>query len=223
MIVFPGPVEALVTLPVSPDGAGIERVLKLERAVRSALPEVAETVPAFNRLLIIGDARSWDPERLREEVTRLVPGAMSAEMTGHTSAPLVDLPACYDPDLAPDLLELAAAADLDPDAVAQIHSGQEYRVLATGFAPGFAYLGDLDPRISMPRRASPRPRVETGSIGIADRRTGVYPSAGPGGWQIVGRVPPTLFADAADRIARFEPGARVAFRPIDLASYEAEA
>lgn len=195
----------------------------LEAAVLSALPEVVETVPAFNRLLIVGAAATWDPDRIQVQLTGLAGSILEAPIAGPSSAERVALPACYDPALAPDLIELAESVRLPPSAVAEIHAGSEYTVLATGFAPGFAYLGDLDPRIAAPRRASPRSRVEAGSIGIADRRTGVYPSAGPGGWRLVGRVPPALFRDAADRIARFEPGARVTFRVIDLASFEAEA
>ena len=74
----------------------------------------------------------------------------------------------------------------------------------------------------MPRLPTPRRRVEVGSVGIADRRTGIYPAAGPGGWRLIGRVPSALFEDPAERIARFRPGGTVRFREIDRATYEAE-
>lgn len=221
MITFPGPASALVTLPVAPDRDGIARVLSLERFAQENLPGVRATIPAFNRLLVEGTPHRWDPA----EITRRLEGAARDALQAATKTPktaTVTLPACYDLDLAPDLEELAAKAELTPDDVVRLHSTTTYLVLATGFAPGFAYLGDVDARIATPRRPSPRARVPQGAVGIADRRTGVYPTEGPGGWQLVGRVPPALFEDAAERIARFTPGGPVEFRPIGRKDYEAE-
>ena len=221
MIAFPGPVSALVTLPVAPDRDGIARVLRLERFARETLPGLQATIPAFNRLLVEGVPRLWDPAEVR---ARLETGARAA-LKGEPEAPssaTVTLPVCYDRDLAPDLESVGEIAGLAPAEVAGLHCGTTYLVLATGFAPGFAYLGDLDARIAAPRLPSPRARVPQGAVGIADRRTGVYPAEGPGGWRLVGRVPPSLFADAAERIARFSPGGSVEFRPIARRDYEAE-
>lgn len=221
MITFPSATSALVVLPVPPDESGVARILSLERAVLDALPGVHETIPAFNKLLVEGSPERWDPELVEAELRRLIEASFRdpIEIGARTG---VVLPACYDVALAPDLPELARHAGLTPAQVAEIHSSTTYTVLATGFAPGFAYLGSIDPRIAMPRRSEPRPRVETGSLAIADRRTGVYPSAGPGGWRLIGRVPRPLFADVAQRVARFEPGMRVTFRPIPREAFERE-
>ncbi|WP_419162948.1 5-oxoprolinase subunit B family protein [Candidatus Palauibacter sp.] len=221
MIAFPGPASALVTLPVAPDRDGIARVLRLERFARETLPGLRATIPAFNRLLVEGTPSLWDPS---EVGARLETGARAA-LEGEPEAPsaaLVTLPVCYDGELAPDLEDVAAIAGLTPDDVARVHSGTTYMVLATGFAPGFAYLGDLDARIAAPRLASPRASVPRGSVGIADRRTGVYPADGPGGWCLVGRVPSPFFEDAAERIARFTAGGSAEFRRIGRKDYEAE-
>jgi KipI family sensor histidine kinase inhibitor len=210
-----------VALPVQPDADGILRTLAFEQLVLAGLPGVLETVPAFSTVLILGEPARWDPELIGAAMPGLLAAAMSGPLPSRPTA-RVELPACYDPEMAPDLIELSHHAGLSVEDVGQLHASGEYTVLATGFSPGFAYLGDLDERIAMPRRASPRAVVEVGSIGIADRRTAVYPSSGPGGWQLVGRVPPSLFSDAQERIARFEPGARVRFSPIDRRAFEAE-
>jgi KipI family sensor histidine kinase inhibitor len=221
MIGFPAPCSALVTLPVLPDGEGIGRVLALEALVLRNLDGVTETIPAFNRLLISGSPDKWDPALVSHLLNQLIPVSLEA-IPAPVSGPTVELPTCYDPDLGEDLLDLAAQTGLTPGAVAKAHAGPEYRVLATGFAPGFAYLGDVDHRIAVARHGTPRPCVEAGSVGIADRRTGVYPSAGPGGWQLIGRVPKGLFADVTARIKRFEPGGTVRFRPIAPRDFVAE-
>ena len=220
MITFPGPVSALVTLPVPADREGIARVVGLERSARDVLPDVRATIPAFNRLLVEGSPSTWDPEEVEARLSAAAKECMLQVPEIETGDP-VSLPVCYDPELAPDLEELSAGAGLSVAEVATVHGGTPYTVLATGFAPGFAYLGDLDARIAMPRLATPRRRVEAGSVGIADRRTGIYPAAGPGGWRIVGRVPAPFFADATERISRFRPGGTVEFRMIGRDAYEA--
>lgn len=225
MITFPGPVSALVTLPVAPDRDGIARVLSLEGFTQESLPGVRATIPAFNRLLVEGSPSDWDPGEVESVLEAGARAALRAPPTSPetpTTATTVSLPVCYDPDLAPDLEELAATAGLATGEVARLHSSPTYLVLATGFAPGFAYLGDVDARIATPRRPSPRARVPQGAVGIADRRTGVYPAEGPGGWRLIGRVPTALFEDPAERIARFTPGGSVEFRPIARTDYEAE-
>ncbi|MDE2806430.1 MAG: allophanate hydrolase subunit 1 [Gemmatimonadota bacterium] len=220
MITFPGPVSALVTLPVPADREGIARVVGLERSARDVLPDVRATIPAFNRLLVEGSPSTWDPEEVEARLSAAAKECMLQVPEIETGDP-VSLPVCYDPELAPDLEELSAGAGLSVAEVATVHGGTPYTVLATGFAPGFAYLGDLDASIAMPRLATPRRRVEAGSVGIADRRTGIYPAAGPGGWRIVGRVPEPFFADPTERISRFRPGGTVEFRMIDRDAYEA--
>ena len=221
MITFPSPVSALVTLPVPADREGIARVLGLERFARDVLPGVRATIPAFNRLLVEGSPDSWDPEEVEARLRVAARECMMQTPEIETGDP-VSLPVCYDPELSPDLEDVSASAGLSVAQVAELHGGTRYTVLATGFAPGFAYLGDLDGRIAMPRLRTPRRRVEAGSVGIADRRTGIYPAAGPGGWRIVGRVPPAMFADPAERISRFRPGGTVEFRAISRGAYEAQ-
>ena len=85
-----------------------------------------------------------------------------------------------------DLPEIAAASGLTIDEVIALHTGRSYVVKVIGFVPGFAYLGDVDPRIAVPRRAQPRKKIAAGSVGIGGAYTAVYPFASPGGWNLVG-------------------------------------
>jgi inhibitor of KinA len=83
-----------------------------------------------------------------------------------------------------------------------------------GFLPGFAYMGTVAPDLATPRRSEPRASVPAGSVGIAGRQTGIYPLPSPGGWQIIGRTPLSLFKPAARQPVLFEPGDEVIFYPI---------
>lgn len=222
MITHPGPWSALVTLPMEPGAESIAAAVRLQNRLRDTDLDLAESVPAFNRLLLTGSPETWDPERVESLLTSLAHEVLSGDEAPPPPAPPVILPACYHESLAPDLTRIARNAGLSRAEAAQSHAEITYTVLATGFAPGFAYLGDVPESLAACRRESPRQAVPAGSIGIADRRTGVYPTTGPGGWQLVGAVPPALFADATERIRRFRPGQTVRFRVITLADYEAE-
>ena len=121
-----------------------------------------------------------------------------------------------------ELAAVAAACDLSVSEVIALHSGVEYRVGAIGFAPGFAYLSELDGRLALPRRSTPRTRVPAGSLAIAERQTAIYPQASPGGWHLLGRCPWSLFDWQAAQPCRLALGDRVRFVPIDARTYRAE-
>lgn len=104
-----------------------------------------------------------------------------------------------------DLAKSASALGLAVSELVRRHEQGVYEVLLVGFLPGFAYLGELDPALALPRMATPRARVPAGSVAIADRMTAVYPFASPGGWHLLGTAidfVPFAFA-LGDRV-RFE-------------------
>ncbi len=124
---------------------------------------------------------------------------------------VVSVPVVYGGDWGPDLAEVARHTGLDAALVASRHAAGLYHIYMVGFAPGFAYLGGLDPDLATPRRQAPRPRVPEGSVGIAGEQTGVYPRALPGGWQIIGRTPLALWDPHAAEPALLGPGRTVRF------------
>jgi KipI family sensor histidine kinase inhibitor len=141
-------------------------------------------------------------ELARKELVQL---PVSAEVD---SSRTFTVPARYD---GPDLESVAAAAGFSPEEVIALHSGTEYRVQAVGFAPGFAYLGDVAPPLRLPRRERPRARVPAGAIGIADRHTAVYPFETPGGWHLVGSTDVVMFDLNRNPAALLRVGDRVRF------------
>lgn len=103
------------------------------------------------------------------------------------------IPVCYAKKYGWDLDEIAAQTKLPVEEVITIHTSGRYKVYMIGFLPAFAYMGEVDERIAMPRRSEPRLKIEAGCVGIAGKQTGVYPLTSPGGWQIIGRTPVKLF------------------------------
>lgn len=94
-----------------------------------------------------------------------------------------------------------------------------YRVYMLGFLPGFAYMGLIDEKIVSPRKQYPAP-VEAGSVGIAGKQTGIYPFKSPGGWQIIGRTPLTLFDKEKPNPVLFKSGDNVKFYSITKDEFE---
>ncbi|HEY3486070.1 MAG TPA: allophanate hydrolase subunit 1 [Ilumatobacteraceae bacterium] len=129
---------------------------------------------------------------------------------GTKAAAPVEIPVVYD---GADLTAVAAATGLDVESVVRLHAGAEYEVAFLGFAPGFAYLRGLPPALHLPRRATPRTRVDAGSVAIAAGWSAVYPTASPGGWHLLGRTEAVLWDAMRDPPSLFVPGAQVRFVP----------
>jgi inhibitor of KinA len=132
----------------------------------------------------------------------------------------VEVPVCYESEFAPDLAEIASLAKVTPEEAVQLHAASDFRVLMIGFAPGHAYMGGLDPKLAVPRRAAPRAIVPAGSVAIANDQTVVYPYAISGGWSIIGRTPLTVFDAERQEPSLFAAGDRVRFKPVTRAEFQ---
>ena len=137
----------------------------------------------------------------------------------HQNSTLVELPVFYSKQTGPDLERIAHHHKLSTDAVIKLHQQEVYRVFAIGFAPGFAYLGQVSEQIAMPRLATPRNWVPKGAVAIADRQTAVYPAASPGGWNIIGQCPMLMFDPKRNPSMPFSVGDTVRFKAVDKDRY----
>jgi KipI family sensor histidine kinase inhibitor len=183
------------------DVADAVEALDLATWARSEGVEAVEVVPAARTVLFDGVA---DPAALRDRLAGWVPSGCRA------AGERVELPVVYD---GPDLELVAEVWGTDVAGVVARHSEVEYVAAFCGFAPGFSYLSGLPPELAVPRLASPRPRVEVGSVGLADTWCGVYPTASPGGWRLLGRTDARLWDPSRERPALLAPGTRVVFVP----------
>ncbi|WP_415894920.1 5-oxoprolinase subunit PxpB [Neptuniibacter sp. PT34_22] len=202
------------------DKASPETSAKVQQAVSVLEIELADRlidlVPSYASLLVIYDLFSCDHLEIKKHLRELLTQLDQAEQQ---VGDLVSLPVYYSPESGPDLEMLAQNANLEVDEVIQIHSQQEYRVYAIGFAPGFAYLGEVDPRIAAPRLSTPRQKVTKGAVAIADRQTAVYPAESPGGWNLIGLCPTEMFTPDKTPNMPVKVGDRVTFKPITRDEY----
>lgn len=165
----------------------------------------ADVVPAARTVLFSGVP---DLVRLEQELTSWGTAGFPPP-TGEGA--LVEVPTVYD---GPDLDAVARHWDLSPREVVELHTSTEMVVAFCGFAPGFAYCTSPSLTRPVPRLDEPRTRVPAGSVGLADVFTGVYPSASPGGWQLIGRTDLVLWDQSRDQPATLAPGTRVRFAEV---------
>ena len=207
---------------LDPDANALARRVALEVRARR-LGWVTDVIPALVTVAVHFAARTAAEaaqrraalEQFVREVAKLPPGD-NVEPGTRT----VEIPVCYEAPFAPDLDDVARRTGLAPTDVVRLHAAGAYHVLMIGFAPGHPYLGGLDPRLAVPRRASPRVRVEPGSVAIANEQTSIYSFATPGGWNLIGRTPLALFDPTRERASLLAPGDTVAFVPIPRAAFE---
>ena len=124
------------------------------------------------------------------------------------------IPVCYELPYALDLKELSEVKNLPIEEIISIHTSQSYKVYMLGFMPGFVFMGKIAPKLECNRKVTPRLRVPASSVGIAGFQTGVYPTASPGGWQILGRTPLKIFNPQKENPFLFQAGDEVTFYPI---------
>ncbi len=193
-------------------------VLRLYELLRCGnYPGITDLNPTYRSLFIQYDPWVCSYERLAGIIEELIP-SLSAPVDA--AARIIEVPACYGGGFGPDLAEVASFHGHSAEDVIGMHCAPLYRVYMIGFTPGFAYLGGLDERLHTPRKGEPRKKVPAGSIGIADKQTGIYSIESPGGWQLIGRTPLKLFDLARKSPFLLEAGDLVRFMPISGDEFE---
>ncbi|WP_227006268.1 5-oxoprolinase subunit PxpB [Rufibacter latericius] len=189
-----------------------------------SFPGMVEYVPAFASLtvyydpwLVSGQGKT-DPYAAVQENLRQMLDQLES-VSSNVPSSLKEIPVVYGGQYGSDLPFVARHTNLSPQEVISLHSQTEYLVYMIGFAPGFPYLGGMDKRLTSPRKEVPRKIIPAGSVGIAGPQTGVYPMETPGGWQLIGRTPLTLFDPERESPSLLQMGDRVRFVPISEEEY----
>jgi inhibitor of KinA len=218
-IVAAGDSALFVELEERIDVAVNARAIALADAVQAAaIAGVRDVVPTYRSVAVYFDPLRADYDALVTCINRELQQPSTTESAAR--AP-IRIPVCYGGDLGPDLADVATFSRVSEREVVRLHTGSTYRVFMLGFVAGFAYMGTVDERIAMPRRATPRVRVPLGTVGIAGVQTGIYPAETPGGWQLIGRTPIKPFDPNRAEPFLMRAGDSVQFYAIDRATFTA--
>ncbi len=183
---------------------------------------IIDQVTSYASLLLI-----FDPLRIDQlEVRRVIAATLNADTQTETDvtksqSTVVELPVYYSEESGPELSLISESSGLSIDEVIALHQSLTYRVYAIGFAPGFAFLGQVDERIAAPRLSTPRLKVPRGAVGIADRQTAIYPGVSPGGWNLIGLCPTRMFDPDSTPHMPVSVGDEVRFKGISKDEFQA--
>lgn len=177
---------------------------------------LTDLVPSYTTLMVHYDGLALTPAQARERIAQALTDLRpETQNLGQCHV----LPVWYDLSVGPELALLAKRTGWSVSEVIRRHSEHQYQVFALGFAPGFAFMGLVEEALAAPRLATPRKRVATGSVGIAERQTAAYPAQSPGGWNLIGRTPSALFDRERDGYSLMQPGDTVQFAPVSHAEF----
>jgi KipI family sensor histidine kinase inhibitor len=169
---------------------------------------VIELVPGYRSLLVICDPMIVSLSDLKKELIEIYDNLDRSLLPEPRT---VEIPVVYGESYGPDLEDVASYHHMTPEKVIGYHTEPLYRVYMIGFMPGYPYLGELPDAIATPRRKTPRTRVPRGSVGIAQKQSGIYSVDSPGGWQIIGWTPIHLFDPQRNPPSLLVMGDRVQF------------
>jgi inhibitor of KinA len=186
-----------------------ERVRRLFLAVKQAsLETLLDAVPGYCSLLLVFDPLTTTSDQIRKTINDLFHNLDEFELPEPAN---VKIPVVYGGEYGPDLPWVAKYHKTTPEDIISRHTQNGYHVYMIGFIPGFSYMGELPETLETPRKKTPRTAVPRGSVGLAQKQTGIYPARSPGGWQIIGRTPLDLFDPSKNRPSLLEMGDRVRF------------
>jgi len=176
------------------------------------LEGIVESIPSYRSLLLIFDPLKTTSSLLQNKVDQLIKTLDPSQLAEPRK---VEIPVAYSSEYGPDLEWVAGYHGITTDEVIRLHTAHTYHVYMIGFMPGFPYMGELPKALITPRRETPRTVVPRGSVALAQEQTGIYSTQSPGGWQIIGRTPLTLFDPGKWPPALLEMGDLVKFFAID--------
>lgn len=183
----------------------------VEKEFTRSMPHgVLGTIATYDAVLVEFDCTVTD----HAAVVRAVGEALATLDSQQDVAPRTFVvPVVYGGDYGPDLADLAQALGITEDEIVRLHSEKPHLVRAV-LSPAGAPMSDVTLPAQVGRRASPRVSVPAGTVAVAGRQATVYATSSPGGWQLIGRTPLTLFDIAADPPVRYRAGDLLRFVPI---------
>jgi inhibitor of KinA len=199
-----------------------ERVISLYQALsNNPFTGFTEAVPAYASLAVfynIALVKNAFPNLTASTaVTNILQQLLQTATTKAEVGKKKIIPVYYNGE---DIEAVAANAGVDVNTVIALHTARTYKVYMIGFLPGFAYMGIVDERIVMARKATPRTNVPAGSVGIAGNQTGIYPIVSPGGWQLIGQTPLQVFDKTKINPVLVTAGDEVQFTSISKTEFE---
>ncbi|HCV92643.1 MAG TPA: allophanate hydrolase subunit 1 [Gammaproteobacteria bacterium] len=195
-----------------------EKIGNFANQLKNTLSDViVDLIPSYTSLHVSYDLNKIAEQDLRTQIEQCL--TQQESQSSILESNTTHIPVYYGLEVGLDLERLLAEKNLDLDVFIEIHTEQEYLIYAIGFSPAFAFLGEVDERIQLPRLPTPRIKIPAGSVGIAESQTAIYPADSSGGWNIVGRTLLDLSLNNPENVDKFRVGDKVKFYSITRDEY----
>ena len=178
-----------------------------------------DIIPSFENILLIFDNQAISLKKLLKTLENIKPFENVSNLKKFNNYEY-EIPICYDKKFGIDLNFLAKKFSINSKDIIDIHLSKKYKILMMGFIAGLPFMGNLDEKLSIPRRSNPRKKINAGSVGIAIRQCVIYPQNSPGGWHIIGSTPIKIFNKNAVEPIFFKTGDIIKFKKIDIKHYK---
>jgi inhibitor of KinA len=208
----------LVEWPSRIDATILKDILNFKQSIeQNNIKDIVEIKSAYNSLLIIYNSicRNFENDINLLKTLYRKPRLISVILSN-----LWKIPVCYDADFGIDLEFMSKEKRMSKAEIIQRHSQAIYTVYFIGFLPGFLYLGGLDDRLHMPRKSTPRLKIEKGAVAIGGHQTGIYPVESPGGWNVIGNSPVEFFNPQKNPPCFAKAGDKISFYPVTMKAYK---
>ncbi|TVZ25298.1 inhibitor of KinA [Gillisia sp. Hel_I_86] len=195
----------------------LKKLLNLKKLIETGIIEdKVEVINTYHSLLIV---YVYAIENIYDKVSALKALVSKANIGKNIDSRIYHIPVCYEEEFGLDLELISSENKLKISEIIHLHTSPVYTVYFIGFLPGFLYLGGLDKKLQISRKASPRMKVEKGAVGIGENQTGIYPQSSPGGWQIIGNSPVDFFDKNTYPPCVILPGDKVKFYSIGKSEF----
>ncbi len=208
----------LIEWPNRIDEAILDDIINFKKEISKIYKQDSlEFIPAYNSLTIVLNDVKISIDELRNvlENTYQNISVYKKQLTR-----LWTIPVCYDKSFGIDIEVLCQQKKINIETLIKMHTEAIYTIYCIGFLPGFMYLGGLPEQLNAPRRKEPRLHVSKGSVGIGGDQTGIYPQDSPGGWNIIGNSPVTMFNANAESLCMVSVGDKIQFESISIEQYK---
>ncbi|MGY3480778.1 MULTISPECIES: 5-oxoprolinase subunit PxpB [Staphylococcus] len=202
------------------DPSTFKEVQKIEKYIKDQQHEaIIEIIPSYRAIMLHIDITKQSLAEVVNELNLEQLNKLNFD-ENLNEVKTISLPVLYGGNYGPDIQAVARHNQLSIDEVIKLHTENTYLIYMLGFMPGFPFLGGLNSKLATPRREEPRTSIPAGSVGIANNQTGLYPKQSPGGWQIIGRTPITVFDILRTPMCLYESGDYIKFYSIDESTFD---
>ena len=177
---------------------------------------VNNLTPYYNKLIIYFDLKKTNYENLKKIIEDL-----DINSVENLSKKKIEIPVCCDENFSLDIKRLEDILKLNREKIFENFFNKEFFCYMTGFIAGMPFLGDLDKNMRIKRLETPRVKVPKGSVGLTEQFANIYTFESPGGWNIIGNTPLSIFDNSKEIDPNLiNPGDKIIFKKISKEQYK---